>query len=62
MVAPIWRQNQEAVDVIKTALAAGLTNLPMEQILAVKEFIEHAGGVERACQAIESLESMNRAA
>jgi hypothetical protein len=44
------------------ALAAGLTNLTEEQILAVKEFVKQVGGIENAQQAIESLERLKQAA
>ena len=44
------------------ALAAGLTNLTEDQILAVKEFVKQVGGIENARLAIESLENVKPAA
>jgi len=44
------------------ALAAGLTNMTEDQILAVKEFVKQVGGIENAERAVESLEKLKRAA
>jgi hypothetical protein len=44
------------------ALAARLTNLTEDQILAVKEFVQQVGGIESARLVIESLEKLKPAA
>jgi hypothetical protein len=44
------------------ALAAGLTNLTEEQILAVKKFVKQVGGIENAQLVVESLEKLKRPA
>jgi hypothetical protein len=44
------------------ALAARLTNLTEDQILAVNEFVQQVGGIENTRRVIESLEKFKPAA
>jgi hypothetical protein len=44
------------------ALAARLTNLTEDQILAVKQFVQQVGGFDNARLVIESLEKFKPAA
>ncbi|HVC99008.1 MAG TPA: hypothetical protein VND64_35415 [Pirellulales bacterium] len=46
----------------KVISIGGLADLTVEQIAALAKFVQQAGGIERAQQAIESLEKLKRAA
>ncbi len=43
-------------------LLGDLTGLSVEQIAALARFVQQAGGIERARQAIESLDKIRKAA
>jgi len=48
--------------VIKSAPYSELAGLTVEQIAALAKFVQQAGGIERAQQAIESLDKIKTAA
>jgi hypothetical protein len=45
-----------------TPHSAGLADLTVEQLAAIAQFVQQAGGIEQAQQAIESLEQLKKAA
>jgi len=49
-------------DEIAELLAAEHRDLTEEQAGALQEFIEHIGGVENACNAVEMLSQLDKAA
>jgi hypothetical protein len=44
------------------ANSGGLADLTVEQLALIAKFVQQAGGIERAQQAIESLEQLKKAA
>jgi hypothetical protein len=49
-------------DRIKATLSTDLADLTVEQLAALAKFVHQVGGIERAHQAIESLEKLKHAA
>jgi hypothetical protein len=50
------------IESFETALAASLTNLTEDQILAVKKFVQQVNGIDNARLLVESLEKLKQAA
>jgi len=46
----------------KATALGDLTGLTVEQVAALAKFVQQAGGIERAQQAVETLERLKRAA